>query len=100
MIVLENISEGQRALLRRKRVARRQMGVDLGRKGRKDDEMIALLHHLDRPTLFTLDGDFCDRRLHHEGYCLVHWEVDDEMAAEHVRPLLRCREPHGPPPRA
>ena len=59
MIVLdENIPESQRALLRRKRVALRQIGVDLGGQGMKDDETIALLHNLNRPTFFTLDSDF------------------------------------------
>src|SRR5262245_36947469 len=88
----ENIPESQRALLRLKRVAVRQIGQDLGRKGMKDDELIALLHQLNRPTFFTLDGDFYDRRLRHERYCLVHLDVEDEMVAEYVRRLLRHRE--------
>src|SRR5437879_294555 len=85
----ENIPESQRALLRRRRVTVRQIGQGVGRKGMKDDEIIALLHQLDRPTLFTLDGDFYDRRLCHEGYCLVHLDVEEEMVAEYVRRLLR-----------
>src|SRR5947209_17642669 len=55
----------------------------------KDDEIIPLLHRLDRPTFFTLDGDFYNRRLCHEGYCLVHLDVDEEVVAEYVRRLLR-----------
>lgn len=57
----------------------------------KDDELIPLLHLLDRPTFFTLDGDFYDRRLCHEGYGLVHVDVHEEMAAEYVGRLLRHR---------
>jgi hypothetical protein len=91
-ILDENIPESQQALLRSRRVALRQIGEDLGRKGMKDDEIIPLLHGLDRPTFFTLDGDFYDRRLCHEGYCLVHLDVEEETAAEYVRRVLRHRE--------
>src|ERR1700693_42219 len=91
-ILDENVPEGQRVLLRRRRVALRQGGQDLGRKGMKDHEIISLLHQLNRPTFFTLDGDFYDRRLCHEGYCLVHLDVGEEVVAEYVRWLLRHRE--------
>jgi hypothetical protein len=57
--------------------------------GMKDDAIIPLLHQLDRPTFFTRDGDFHDRRLCHDGYCLVYLDVEDEMVAEYVRRLLR-----------
>jgi hypothetical protein len=57
----------------------------------QDDEIISLLHQLDRPTFFTLDGDFYDRRLCHEGYCLVHLDVAEDLVAEYVRRLLRHR---------
>jgi hypothetical protein len=87
----ENIPESQRSLLRNKRVAVRQVGLDVGRKGMADDELIPLLHQLDRPTFFTLDGDFYDRRLRHEGYCLVRLDVSDEQAAEYVLRVLRRR---------
>src|SRR5690348_14734444 len=91
-ILDENIPESQRTLLRSRRVALRQIGQDLGRQGMKDDEIIPLLHRLDRPTLFTLDGDFYDRRLCHVGYCLVHLDVEEEAVADYVRRLLRHRE--------
>jgi hypothetical protein len=58
----------------------------------KDDEIIRLLHELDRPTFFSLDRDFYDRRLCHEGYCLIHLDVEEEMVAEYIRRLLRHRE--------
>lgn len=91
-ILDENIPEGQRALLRSKRIALRQIGLDVGNKGMKDNEIISLLHQLERPTFFTLDGDFYDRRLSHERYCLVHLDVEEEMAADYVRRVLRHRE--------
>ncbi len=91
-ILDENIPESQRTLLRSRRVAIRQIGQDLGRKGMKDDEILPLLHHLDRPTFFTLDGDFYDRRLCHERYCLVHLDIEEETVGDYVRRLLRHRE--------
>jgi hypothetical protein len=91
-ILDENVPESQRALLRGWRVAVRQIGQDVGRKGMKDQEIIPLLHQLDRPTFFTLDSDFFDRRLCHEGYCLAHFDVEEEVVAEYIRRLLRHRE--------
>jgi hypothetical protein len=44
-ILDENVPESQRALLRHRRVAIRQIGLDLGRKGMKVREIITLLHH-------------------------------------------------------
>ncbi|HJT75987.1 MAG TPA: hypothetical protein VJ739_02200 [Gemmataceae bacterium] len=87
----ENLPESQRILLRRRRVPFRQIGEELGQKGMKDREIIALLHQLDRPTFFTLDGDFFVRRLCHERYCLVHLDVEEEVAAEFIHRLLRHR---------
>jgi hypothetical protein len=57
-----------------------------------DSEVIPLLHQLDRPTFFTLDVDFYDRRLCHLGYCLVHLDVDEEKAGKFIRRVLRHRE--------
>jgi hypothetical protein len=88
----ENVPESQRALLRSKRVPLRQIGQDLGRKGMKDEEVIPLLHQLDQPTFFTLDGDFYDPRLCHESYCLVYLDVEEASVAEQVRRLLRHRQ--------
>jgi hypothetical protein len=91
-ILDENVPDSQRVALRSRRVSIRQIGEEVGRKGKKDDEIVTLLHQLDRPTFFTLDSDFYNRRLCHEGYCLVHLDVDDEMAAEYVHRLLRHAE--------
>ena len=91
-ILDENIPESQHALLRTWRIAVRQIGQEVGRTGIKDDEIIPLLHQLDRPTFFTLDGDFYHPRLRHGGYCLVHLDVEEETVAEYVRRLLRHRE--------
>jgi hypothetical protein len=69
-------------------LAGRQIGRDLARKGMKDREIIPLLHGLTRPTFFTLDADFYNRRHCHERYCLVHLDVE---AAEFVLRVLRHR---------
>jgi Domain of unknown function (DUF5615) len=88
----ENVPQSQRVLLRTKRFGVRQIGEDVGRKGMQDDELIPLLHQLDRPTFFTLDGDFYDRRLCHETYCLVHLDIGEQMVAEYIVRLLRHRQ--------
>jgi hypothetical protein len=88
----ENIPESQPTVLGTKRIALRQIGQELGRLGMKDDQLIPLLHQLDRPTFFTLDNDFYARRLCHERYCLVYVDVDEEKVAEYVLRLLRHRE--------
>jgi len=72
MIVLdENIPESQRLLLRAWRVRARQIGVDIGRAGMSDDDIVPLLHSLTRPTFFTRDRDFSQSWMCHPGYCLV-----------------------------
>jgi hypothetical protein len=91
-ILDDNVPASQQALLRNGRLVLRQIGQDLGRNGMKDDEILPLLHGIDRPTFFTLDGDFFDRRLCHAGYCLVYLDVEEERVAEFVRRLLRHRE--------
>jgi hypothetical protein len=88
----ENVPASQQALLRSRRLALRQIGQDLGLNGMQDAEIIPLLHGLDRPTFFTLDRDFYDPRLSHEGYCLVFLAVEEEMVAEYIRRVLRHRE--------
>ena len=62
-ILDENVPESQLRLLRKRRVRVQQIGQEVGRKGMKDDEII--------------------RRLCHDGYCLVHLDVEEEMVAEY-----------------
>ena len=67
----ENILESQRQLLRNWRIAVRQIGHELGRKGMADEEIIPFLLRLQRPTLFTRDHGFFRADLVHKDYCLV-----------------------------
>jgi hypothetical protein len=85
----ENIPESQRLLLRKQRVRVRQIGLDIGRKGMKDREIVRLLHRVDQATFFALDSDFYNRRLCHEGYCQVYLDVDEDTVGRYVRLLLR-----------
>jgi hypothetical protein len=54
----ENVRDDQRALLRRWRIPFRQIGKELAVSGVQDPDVIALLHTLKRPTLFTQDRVF------------------------------------------
>ena len=53
-------------------IAFRQIGVEVGRSGMSDRQVVELLHGLSRPTFFTRDYDFYDRELCHLRYCLVY----------------------------
>jgi len=89
-ILDENIPESQRQLLRGWRVAVRQIGPGVGRRGMKDEGIIPLLHQLGRPTFFTRDLGFYDQRLCHAGYCLACLAVGQYEAASFIRRFLRA----------
>jgi hypothetical protein len=88
-ILDENIRSDQREMLRRHRIAARQIGHDIAQKGIKDQAIIPFLHQLRRPTFFTRDRDFYDHRLCHPGYCLVWLDIDRDQVGEYVRRMLR-----------
>ncbi len=87
-ILDENILESQRHLLTKWHVPFRQIGYDLQGKGMADDAIIPLLLTLRRPTFFTRDAGFFNRRLCHVRYALVHLDVDDMEAAAFIRRFL------------
>ncbi len=88
-ILDENIIDNQRQLLRSWRIAVRQIGYEVGRKGMKDRDIIPFLHQLRQPTFFTRDDDFYKHKLCHSGYCLVYLDVRKEEVAMFARRLLR-----------
>ncbi|MGH9969297.1 MAG: hypothetical protein ACREBG_16065 [Pyrinomonadaceae bacterium] len=88
----ENIPKSQRQLLEAWRERIYQIGFNVGRQGMQDDEMIPLLLKLHRPTFFTRDEDFYDRRLCHAKYSLAYLTVQKYEAAAFVRRLLRHPE--------
>jgi len=92
MIILdENVVQPQQRILRKRHIRFRLLGQEIGRRGMDDDQIIPLLHKLNQPTFSTFDEDFYDRRLCHKGYCLVHLDVEEELAADHICRLLRHR---------
>jgi hypothetical protein len=90
-ILDENIIKDQRLLLRHWRIRVRHLGYDIGRRGIQDEEILPLLLRLPRPTFFTRDADFYDRRLCHAQYCLVYLAVKKQEAALFVCRFLRHR---------
>ena len=88
-ILDENISSDQRDRLRIWRVPIRQIGYDVGHEGLQDEEIIPLLNRLHRPTFFSRDWDFYERRLCHARFCLVYLSVEKDKVAIFVRRLLR-----------
>jgi hypothetical protein len=88
-ILDENIPDSQWRKLQGLRFNAKKIGKDISRKGKSDEDIIPLLHELNRPTFFTLDIDFYKRRLRHDGYCLVYLDIEDYMAAEYIRRILR-----------
>jgi len=89
IILDENILDGQRLLLDAWRLAARQIGVNLGRKGLKDEEILVLLRQHRDPTFFTRDADFYHSDLRHRSYCLVVTSVGQNEVATFIRRFLR-----------
>jgi hypothetical protein len=90
VIVLdENILDGQRLLLEGWKMPARQVGLDAGRKGLKDEEIVVLLRSLRQPTFFTRDQGFYASELRHPRYAIVVANVGQYELAAFVRRLLR-----------
>jgi hypothetical protein len=88
----ENIREDQRGLLQRWGIPVHQIGVDVGRKGMQDEEIIPFLRTLRDTTFFTRDLGFSDPKLCHPQYCLVCLAVGKDEVAVFVRRVLRHPE--------
>jgi hypothetical protein len=91
----ENIREDQRGLLQSWGIPVHQVGIDAGRKGMKDNEIIPFLHQLRDTTFFTRDLGFFSRDLCHARYCLVCLVVEKSEVAVFVRRILRHPELDG-----
>jgi hypothetical protein len=89
IILDENILDCQRLLLGAWRLPVRQIGVDLGRKGMKDDEIVVLLRGKRNATFFTRDADFYSPSLRHSGHCIVVANVGQNETAAFIRRFLR-----------
>lgn len=75
-ILDENISKNQRQLLEGWRVSIKQIGVNVGHGGMKDEEILPFLHQIKRPTFFTRDDGFFKPQKCHARYCLVYLDVE------------------------
>jgi hypothetical protein len=91
-ILDENVLKSQRQILQSWRVRVYQIGHDVSRKGITDEEIIPFLLEQRRPTFFTRDVGFYDRKLCHAQYCLVCLVVGQYEVATFVRRLLRHTE--------
>jgi hypothetical protein len=63
----------------------RQVGVDLGRKGLQDEEIMVLLRKLRKPTFSTRDIGLFWRDLCHWGYVVVVLSVGQYEVGTFVR---------------
>ena len=88
----ENLRQKPRELLAVWRIPVGQIGIEVGRSGMQDDEIVGLLRRLSRPTFFTRDRDFYKPGLRHAGYCLVRLDVSRALSAEYIRRLLKHPE--------
>lgn len=88
-ILDENVAIAQRRILESQRIPVRKVGDDIGRKGMQDEEILPLLHQLHRPTFFTRDRDFRDRKVCHPRYCIVFLKVAPSVVAFFARRVLR-----------
>lgn len=90
MLVLdENLPEGQRRLLRSRRIRFRVVGEDVAVGGTADEALLPVLRRLPQPTFFTLDRDFHRADWAHRDYCLAWLDVPYQEAAEFIRGFLR-----------
>lgn len=93
MIILdENFPESQHQLLLSWRINIRQIGIEVGRNGLQDEEIIPLLQKYNRPTFFTLDFDFFKHKLCHLRYCLIFLDIKQYESAAFIRRFLRYKE--------
>jgi hypothetical protein len=90
LIVDENISEVEIWRLREWRIHVRLIS-EVAFKGVADENIIPVLHRLKRPTLFSKDHGFWNRKLIHPGYCLVLLDVPEHEGevARHARQFLK-----------
>ena len=73
------------------RIRSRKIGLDLGRRGLPDLEVLALLIRLRGATFFSRDLRLGDPKRRHDSYCLVTLDVGQHETATFVRRVLRHR---------
>jgi len=91
-ILDENVLESQRQLFRSWHMPVRQLGLDIGRKGMKDEQIPSFLLTLLNPTFLTRDLGFYNRGICHHRYCIICLAVGKYEVAAFARRVLRHRE--------
>ena len=90
MIVLdENSLRSQQEFLEGRRLSVRTVGVDWGRAGMTDGEILTKLRGARHVTFFTRDADFYRRSRCHPAYCLVVVAAPAEQLASYATRFLR-----------
>jgi hypothetical protein len=90
MIVLdEHIPRAQIEAVRRWTRSALSVGEDFGSKGMSDEQIITQLAQATRPTFFSRDAGFFDRKSRDKRYCLVWLDVNESDVAEFVKRVLR-----------
>jgi len=89
ILVDENTRVDQRKILIARRLPVRQVGVDWGRKGMSDEEIVTALHASRRVTLLTRDSDFYYPGFRHPNYAVVVIAAPATAMAEYAIRFLR-----------
>jgi hypothetical protein len=87
----ENSLRSQREFLEARRVPVRKVGLNWGRAGMTDREILTKLRGARQVTFFTRDAAFYQRSLCHPAYCLVVIAAPAEQLASYATRLLRHR---------
>jgi hypothetical protein len=87
----ENSLRSQREFLEARRLPVRKVGLDWGRAGMTDREILAELGGARQITFFTRDAAFYQRSLCHPAYCLVVIAAPAEQLASYATRFLRHR---------
>ena len=92
MILLdENTPRGQREFLESRRLPVRKAGLNWGREGMTDEQILAELRSTRQVTFFTRDAGLYQRSLCHSSYCLTVIGSPPEQPAAYAIRFLRHR---------
>jgi len=87
----ENTDRGQFEALQSKHIPVRKVGVNWGRSGMSDGDILSKLRGSRQITFFTTDAGFYGRANCHAAYCAVYVAAPEREFAAYVIRLLRHR---------
>jgi hypothetical protein len=87
----ENSLRSQREFLEARRLPVHKVGLDWGRAGMTDGEILTKLRNVRQVTFFTRDADFYRRSLCHAAYCLAVIAAPAKQLASYATRFLRHR---------